>query len=368
MPLGADVAAALWYNLVGMDWIGLPFKTVNWLFEAVYFVLLAPADLIWAALNFVRPASASDFWSAVEGLATLFVGVGAWHIARNQFELELMPVLHAERSEGKTSLTNRGRGLALELYGVKYDGDAEAIAPFLARDASIDYTYVTLSLTEPHWVYYTDANGGWYCVKFVGSSLTGDDREFAIGAETKRLRWRRLPKSIRSRKERLSRSAVEHYAALVNVFTTTHWRHRANERLKQFNLWWGKKKYGVRETARLKKYAHLADNLPNTEPDEDIIRKWDVDLRGISMACWHTHPIEVEQHAFAKVGDERMCKIARLRPFPNDPKVPGLVIVTGKTWKKLSASPRSARNDALFGELVKYLCGRSPKEFFVCVL
>ena len=133
-------------------------------------------------------------------------------------------------------------------------------------------------------------------------------------------------------------------------------------------MWRDRRIHDIGEVERQRKYASLADEFPGQAPSPETVISWDIDLNGISMGCWHTHPIEVEHWGFERRQEDRVCKVVVNRPFPSDPPYKGLVIVTNNAWEQVQNLPKSRRSDQFFEKLVRYLCARSPKGFFVCVI
>lgn len=319
--------------------------------------------------QFLLPDNSNDLWTAIGAIATAIAGWAAFKIARNQFELEVLPQLHAERKTGKTKLINTGRGAALTVYGVAGDGDTEFLAASIGSEKELDISRIELTLNNAYFIFFKNAFGKRYKLKLVGSSISGKEPEFPIGATVVQVRWwHRTPAGVKSKEKRLSRSAFEHYLALSNRLSAEHWVNRAKKKLQDFKMWRDRRIYDIGEVERQRKYASLADEFPAQAPSAETVVSWDIDLNGISMGCWHTHPIEVEHWGFERRQEDRVCKVVVNRPFPSDPPYKGLVIVTDNAWDEIQSLPKSRRSDQIFEKLVRYLCARSPKGFFVCVV
>ena len=335
---------------------------------AAYDLLVTFGALLRSAITFVVPDDAGEFWSAIEAIATAVVGYFAWRIARNQFELELLPILHVTRENRVTSITNLGRGVAFDLYEVQNGGETRLLVESIGKEQTVTYERAEFNRLESRSIYYTNAYGRWFRVKLLGTSLVGNEPSFPIHGEWSRVGTfrNRLPRSVFDKHRVRTRSADDFVENLGNPFRREFWPHQYDRVRTPTKLFLTRRWHGLGEKGRQARYGSMRVQPLSALPDTAARAQWPIDITTISNACWHAHPIELDQYDCERMANGGFaCNVVKRSPWGD---VPGLLVVRDKTWEGYMATPRTERNNILAAKLVRYVCGRSPKEFFVCVL
>lgn len=124
------------------------------------------------------------FWTALTAIAAIGATIGAWYYAwltnrlvvgqRESLYLDGQPVLSIARVDGRSVITNVGRGPALNIRVTTEDGSTIADFGALAVTATETFGQIPYSTDVSYFLYYQDLWSRWHRTRFMATPFTGN--------------------------------------------------------------------------------------------------------------------------------------------------------------------------------------------------